>query len=75
MKTIQITLAALTLAIIALTSTGCMTRGERISEPSGAGAAYRNGEWEPVDESKYIQVPSNNGGYYDSGGVWHGARH
>ena len=72
MKTFQLTLAALTLASVALT-TGCMTRGERISEPSGA-AAYRSGEWKPVDESQYRLLPNDEHGYYDGRGAWH-SRH
>lgn len=72
MKTIQITIAALTLATVALTSTGCMSsRGERISEPSGASAVYRNNEWQAIDTSNYREVPNHQGGYYDASGSFH----
>ncbi len=71
MKTIRVTLAALSIAIV-FNSTGCMTRQERyINEPAGASAVYRNGDWQPVDRSHFRQIETRPNGYYDSRGMWH----
>ena len=59
MKTIRIAFAALILAAVALNHIGCMTQGERISEPSGAAAVYKDGEWQPVDETDFRNVPNH----------------
>ncbi len=74
MKTISTGLIVITLGAVAFLNYGCSTareRGETISEPAGS-AIYRDGEWKPVDTSRFRQVPSDGApGYYDSRGVWH----
>ena len=74
MKTVPLGVTALILGTIACVNCGCTSTGKTVTDPAGS-AIYRDGEWQPIDTSKFRQVPSEGpSGYYDDHGIWHAVR-